>query len=384
MRMLDDRLLNRVKTLNATGAAEAVEEAFRASEAESLLELFHDVFSSEAESQWASLAFALERVDAAQTEKRESHYIDKIEDIISLCWSRSEDEYAAAEHFQNTDAFVLWRAIGHLQAATLKFWLEKWLLSAGLTSRVDINAITTAYGRWHGLVQVARFVQEHTWQTPPQPTPESVESVLMHIMKRKNVPEEECDIFGKCELCWRFVPLAYATGHNHLYCQRHQWNTLEYKRALKLLAAANYAQTMDGFVNRLYRRSREQWVAYHHNLPGNWVLLFRDDIVALAQSITEPMEYHHGLLERYFPNVRAFVEKAGMDFSPTAIANALDPIPAETPADIRIRWEALHHVFINNLALFRREMCHAEIFLGLYDRLFANVKRGGARSRKKA
>ena len=119
MRMLDDNVFNRIKTLNATGAEKAVEKSLSDSNADDLRVLFCSLWKAEEESQWASLALALEKLDAAQTDDA-PHLIDNMRGIIALCWNRAEEDFVALEHFQDARVAAVWRVIGHLQANTIK------------------------------------------------------------------------------------------------------------------------------------------------------------------------------------------------------------------------------------------------------------------------
>lgn len=303
--------------------------------------------------------------------------------IVRLCEKRRAEENEARNGLMSVHAFKLWRAVGHLHSGAVKRRLKSWLSEYAFPG-IDCEAHVAVFGRWHGLVETARSAAKLAPELENfRPNAQDWESVLLYLSRQKHVPEPDCDIFGKCDLCWRFVPLAQETGHHHLYCQEHQWNSLGYKRALRVNAELNkFSHTVAGTVNRLHAETRKHWTAYHQNLPENWIMLLRDDIQALSRAIKKPMEYSTGLFERYFPQVCAMLTKKGASITPQNLVSILDPIPDDLPEEIRTRWEALHHVFGSNLALFRREMCHAEIFLHLYDRLFSGVKRGGARPRK--
>ena len=303
--------------------------------------------------------------------------------IVALCQSRCEVEEKAQKVLLSEHAVTLWNSVGHLHSRAVRRRLQHWLNEKSLSNTLRCDGYTSLFGRWRGLIEAVRSVAELEPYDSDHPNAQDWESVLLFMIQHKNLPDAECDIFGKCELCWRFVPLVGETGQHHLYCSDHPWNSREYKRALRVQASfAAVGETFTEAASRLQKQTYQHWIAYHQNLPENWIPLFSKDVVTLAQSVTQKMEYHPGLIARYFPHVCHYVRKAGGESTPRDIVTTLDPIPDDAPPHIRERWEALHHVFIHNLALYRRELCEAEIFLSRYETLFANVKRGGARPRK--
>jgi len=372
MKMTDETLFSRIKMLNASGAAKAIKRSLEDSELDEECADFESHLELSSSGPWHSVTSGLESL----LEKYGEHelLIEGMDAIISLCRQRSEEEDAARSDLRGSEALALWHEVMHLGPSRLKRRLETWLADLELSKVVDIDGDTRLYGRWQGLIQTVRSTQRSSgpsWK----PRPEDWEDVLIYLAKRKNAPTPECDIFGKCEFCWRFVPLARSTGHNHLYCEQHQWNTKEYKRALEI-RDLHENEHIDVPIGKLVQRSRERLRLDKSNLPDGWEPLFANDIVRLTEMVAAPVDYDPVLLEEYFPHVFAFVRSQDKDTaSPADIVAALDPIPEDAQGDIRKRWQALHHVFAHNLLLFRRELCHAEIFLNDYQSLFAGVRR---------
>lgn len=410
--MTDSTLFSRIKTLNAAGALVALKKSLHDSGLDQLAAKVpafrpprrHYLVT------WKKVSRALDYV--ASLGSVDVHSIENMEQILGLCAKRVKQEKRAKKFFACKYSFQLWQQVGHLQSNTVRPALEKWLNRVSGGGSNSLNDYVKRFGAWWGLIEAVRAAQKsfgaasngftlstgvfgadaqagaHTsdWTFPILPENASAaswESVLVFMLKEQAASQEECDAFGTCELCWRFVPFVQASGHHRFYCTQHTWNTQEYKRALEIKKCFNDASdTLEIRAAKLYKATRECWIASHDNLPEDWVALLANDVVSLARHITVPLDYDTKIIEQYFPHVCRFVVQQGGAITPHDLVEYLDPIQSDLAPAIRERWEALHHVFISNLALFRRELCHAEVFLDCYDRLYAHVKHGGFRAKK--
>jgi len=255
----------------------------------------------------------------------------------------------------------------------------------------DLLALQQHFGGgMQGLVEAVSDIidiDSVDWPHPLESWKDFLLLMQVQVRKRSSLKLEnvENDDFGRCEFCWRFVALREVTGQGRFFCHLHQRNSAEYRKIKKLEQIAHQLQELmdwdrekdgspwsylKGKARRLFAAVRTQWVIDRSNLPEDFVGLYGHNILELQQRIEETVTYPFTLLQSHFPTVVRYVRELGYDpESPLSLLQALNPEPPMSDSesdDSRQKHRALLSAFSKNLALYRLELCEAELILRAY------------------
>ena len=384
----DASLLHRIKQLNAKGAGEAVRRSLKDSLLDDALRIFEDSYSqngiddSPGKNEWETLLKALCDLRSVQ------HGIEHLESIIDICEERATLEKEAKD-ILSPKGFDLWRSYSHLNSEFLWRELSK-ILPEMCGRQYDLEEMKRAYGEAKGMRRLLHVVDSIIrndsagWPHPLEPWKDFL--YLMLDRERSSFKfNVEDDDFGRCEFCWRLVPLQELTGQSRLFCHLHQRGSAEYNKIRKLKKVASRLPELKDWeqkgyrsplhylkrkANKLYKSVKSQWRLDRSNLPDEYLKLLQHNVLELQRQITKTVAYPFELLLTHFPAVVRYVRELGCDpESPLSLLQALNPEPTigSEVDELLQKRRARLDIFSKNLVLYRMELCEAELILRAYE-----------------
>lgn len=321
--------------------------------------------------------------------------IQNYDDVFKLC-KKFEKKWNKAQKSLTCNAYILWIQIYGLNRKNILSVLEESLK----TEQIDIpDEFYSIFSNkkdvsWNCILNIIRSLHQENFSVDEEKKTDKLkawEEVILFMSPHKAFLTKECDGFGRCAFCWRFVPIKDESSQQRLTCHIHTHNTLNYKKILAVHKKEEEKEKKFTEKNEVRRVSFQPWLfsaannklkavrmkvrLNKNNLPEGWENLWNDDILKLELNMGEKIFYDMEIINDIFPNVFSFVSKnGGNPCSEHDLISVLDPISEEEDGLIRKKHLALHAVIENNLMLYSYELCIAEILLSAYFKMFPEEK----------
>lgn len=190
--------------------------------------------------------------------------------------------------------------------------------------------------------------------------------------------------FRHCDVCPRLVRPPES---GVCRCEEHDYydgNTTAYKKALaisRLKAPEHHSSALEYFQEKIYPELRRVLPERYPEgvSDDDWWYLLEAAPERLA-AYDSPVQYDLAPVWEVLPRTKNLVEsRSGNPLDPASVLSALNPPEANEPPAWKERRTLLNAILTRNFAPFRFELARTEAWLKIYDELFGNKKRGGAR-----